>query len=519
MAIDDTLRKVSFALFACAVTALHGCANIMTIERSSMLPNGGRAVHLDAPQRLAYASKLGVLCAEPSPDALQAYAASLGTAVSSPTKESASIAIALSGSATSFGLRTQSITLMRDHLYRICEAYYNGKINEGDVISLMQRSQDLTLGILAIEQLTGAVVARQGTLTPGSDGGASAGLRSAADALAAAKKDEDEKKEALAAATSARDKQKEAVSAATAELAAKKAAAAPAQATVDALKPQITAAQVALNKANEEVGTATGRQLKQKAALDATTKALEAAKAKQDATQIEKLAAQQKADQAQLDKEDAALTAAKKAQGEQKAKLGELQAQSKTASEDSTLVEYRNAANTLKSQQDALKKTEASLKSASDDFALAQKITKLRQDEQNAGVAMVTGRTTSTGTFSSDDYRNNVNKDTIGQIAEATRSIVETVVYKGRLTEACANMMTAYARNPASATGMDKMMPVCNKVFDAAIQGYLKGIVPAAPLKSEPAITKSDLETPAPARRTGSPSLRFLSPPTLMIER
>jgi hypothetical protein len=120
----------------------------------------GLAIHLDAPQRLVF-SKPGFICAEPSPDALQAYASSLGFGVNIPGSAAAEVAQALATSAGSIGLRTQSITLMRDHLYRICEAYYNRAITELDVAQLLRRSQDMTLGVLAIEQLTGAVAARQ----------------------------------------------------------------------------------------------------------------------------------------------------------------------------------------------------------------------------------------------------------------------------------------------------------------------------------------------------------------------
>lgn len=56
------------------MVSLAGCANLLTIERRSALPRHGTAIHLDAPQRIAYADKFGHVCAEPSPDALQAYA-------------------------------------------------------------------------------------------------------------------------------------------------------------------------------------------------------------------------------------------------------------------------------------------------------------------------------------------------------------------------------------------------------------------------------------------------------------
>ncbi|MBM3482652.1 MAG: hypothetical protein FJX66_05065 [Alphaproteobacteria bacterium] len=113
------------------------CANFESIGRRSNLPDDGshesRAIHLDAKQRLVFAKGGGdrdddpaAVCAEPSPDALSAIAASAGIGASVPSQGAASAAAALQTSAASIGLRTQSITLMRDALYRVCEAYYSG---------------------------------------------------------------------------------------------------------------------------------------------------------------------------------------------------------------------------------------------------------------------------------------------------------------------------------------------------------------------------------------------------------
>lgn len=58
---------------------------------------------------------------------------------------------------------------MRDALNRMCEAYGNGAIGEAQVVTLLNRSQDLTAVIFAVEQLTGAVTANQFAVT-GSSG-------------------------------------------------------------------------------------------------------------------------------------------------------------------------------------------------------------------------------------------------------------------------------------------------------------------------------------------------------------
>lgn len=164
-------RLMSGSLAALGVAALAGCANLNTISRTTTLANSGtdpkttQAIHLDVQQRLVIVNSLNKYCAEPSPDAMAAYAAALGVGASAATKGSASVSAGGQSNAASIGLRTQSITLMRDALYRMCEAYANGGVGDAQVVTLLNRSQDLTAVILAVEQLTGAVSANQATLT------------------------------------------------------------------------------------------------------------------------------------------------------------------------------------------------------------------------------------------------------------------------------------------------------------------------------------------------------------------
>ncbi|MSP21035.1 MAG: hypothetical protein EXQ93_05865 [Alphaproteobacteria bacterium] len=155
-------------LIAAAALSMAACANTNTIDRRTLL-NGndakdGIAIHLDAQQRVVMA-RATTYCAEPSPDGLNAYAASLGIGGGVPTQGEATLAQPVQNSAASIGLRTQSITLMRDALYRVCEGFANGALGQVGATTLMARSQDLTAVVLAIEQLTGAVTASQVVLT------------------------------------------------------------------------------------------------------------------------------------------------------------------------------------------------------------------------------------------------------------------------------------------------------------------------------------------------------------------
>ena len=186
----DRNRLLAGRVLACAATLLlAGCANMQTLNRDTSAPWGKQlatAIHLDAQQRLVvFAAEK--YCAEPSPDALATYAAALGLTGSRLPNKSIAASAALNSIAGSIGLRTQSITLMRDTLYRTCEAAMNGYLSDEQVAILMARSQDLTAVVLAIEQLTGTVVAPPITLTTGTGSSAASTLLANAQALTAAK--------------------------------------------------------------------------------------------------------------------------------------------------------------------------------------------------------------------------------------------------------------------------------------------------------------------------------------------
>ncbi|MCX7290341.1 hypothetical protein [Janthinobacterium sp.] len=245
---------------------LSACANLHTINRTTELPLNGKAIHLDAPQRLVYADALGHTCAEPTPDALQAYISAAGAGVNSG-QNAASISTALSANATSVGLHSQSITLMREHLFRICEYAQNKSINAADTMLLMERSQDLTMGVLAIEQLTGAVVARQTALTGQGQSAASAGvlatqaqLDKAEERLAEREGDLDDVRDARIAQASASEQAQQALLDAAkadpkktaAEIKTLQDAASSAQLKLSQLDARLAAAQQAVDKAESE---------------------------------------------------------------------------------------------------------------------------------------------------------------------------------------------------------------------------------------------------------------------------
>ncbi len=142
-------------------TLLTGCGNFMSIHRSIDVDSGKGAL-IDIKQRGVFVSQHTTatgtetfVCAEPSPDAMAAYAAE--TSLSVPEK--VQIANAMQEGATFTGLRTQSIQLLRDGMYRLCEARMSGAIDNGEYNLLIRRYQKNMVALLAIEQLTGTVKA------------------------------------------------------------------------------------------------------------------------------------------------------------------------------------------------------------------------------------------------------------------------------------------------------------------------------------------------------------------------
>ena len=151
---------------------LAGCGNLMAINKQ-FEPDKGESISIDAKQRTVYSIKKTykdahgnptydwrAICAEPSPDALTAISASGGFSAEIVGK---AVSTALSGqeSSASIGLRTQTIQILRDAMYRLCEGYASGALDDIAFARLQRRYQNIMLGLLAIEQLTGAVVAKQ----------------------------------------------------------------------------------------------------------------------------------------------------------------------------------------------------------------------------------------------------------------------------------------------------------------------------------------------------------------------
>lgn len=147
-------RELCWAVIATAVL-LAGCAG-STIHTTSQLGTV-QTLSLDAKQRLVIQGRRQspdnkiTTCAEPSPDALVAQAAVLAAGGSVPSGASAvsgNAAVGFQESAGSLAHRTQTIQILRDGYYRLCEAYLNGAIDKDEYIATLSNI-DVTIAVIA----------------------------------------------------------------------------------------------------------------------------------------------------------------------------------------------------------------------------------------------------------------------------------------------------------------------------------------------------------------------------------
>lgn len=95
-----------------------------------------------------------VMCAEPSPDALSSLSSELATDLKYKELLQATLSLSQQEAASFVGLRTQTIQLLRDGMYRLCESYLAGALTKADYAWLMRRYQKYMVALLTIEQLT-----------------------------------------------------------------------------------------------------------------------------------------------------------------------------------------------------------------------------------------------------------------------------------------------------------------------------------------------------------------------------
>lgn len=165
------MRQRHIAIVIAATTVLSGCSG-STIFRQTALGNAN-VLSVDARQRVVIEGTrkdhTHVVCAEPSPDAIVASAAELAASGSAPignTTVTAKLAAAYGETAASIGVRTETIQVLRDGYYRICEAYLNGAIDGPEYKATLGFIDEFIVTVIAIETLGGSVVAPAVVISP-----------------------------------------------------------------------------------------------------------------------------------------------------------------------------------------------------------------------------------------------------------------------------------------------------------------------------------------------------------------
>jgi hypothetical protein len=170
---------------------LGGCSGSQEIFRPFDIDQ--TSVSADAKQRVIISALRGpegqtrrIVCAEPSPDATAATAASLGTdlAAKVPLPQAggtvspeANLALqyAIAEQVAYVGVRNSTIQLLRDGLYRACEAYMNGAIGDFGYSLILANYGRLMVALLSAEgltrpQFTGATILNSQANTTGQGG-------------------------------------------------------------------------------------------------------------------------------------------------------------------------------------------------------------------------------------------------------------------------------------------------------------------------------------------------------------
>ncbi|SDF25696.1 hypothetical protein [Pseudomonas thivervalensis] len=148
-----------------AALLLSGCnANWNSIYRTHdfQLPQIAKerqkSVFIDINQR-AIISGNDTICAEPSPDAMQAYAAQLAASGALSDRAKAELAAAVQTSAAYIGVRSKNIQLFRDEFYRLCEARMNDTLDDAQYNFFLARLQRYSVALAAVEELNQGAIA------------------------------------------------------------------------------------------------------------------------------------------------------------------------------------------------------------------------------------------------------------------------------------------------------------------------------------------------------------------------
>lgn len=143
--------------------SLVGCGTTYSLKSFSPMEGQPNVAFIDIKQRAILSGKRVrangvepeiVMCAEPSPDALSSLTTELAADAKYKDIVTSTLSFSQQEAASFVGLRTQTIQLLRDGMYRLCEGYLTGALSQADFAWLSRRYQRNMVALLTIEQLT-----------------------------------------------------------------------------------------------------------------------------------------------------------------------------------------------------------------------------------------------------------------------------------------------------------------------------------------------------------------------------
>lgn len=156
---------VIFLLAGCTATTKDSYFLKQVSASSSKAASDMEGLSIDAKQRLIWmpiksskdGTKRRLLCAEPSPDVMAALSSSFTAAAKSSIASKGDIGVnlqaSLTESLTNIGKRTATVQILRDSLYRACEAHANGMLDEFGYALLLSKIDNLIVQLVSIEAL------------------------------------------------------------------------------------------------------------------------------------------------------------------------------------------------------------------------------------------------------------------------------------------------------------------------------------------------------------------------------
>jgi hypothetical protein len=152
-------------LAGCLVLAACNSANQGSIFRTFSIAND--SVSIDANQRAILGSTVvgldgtprTIYCAEPSPDAFSSISSSIGGSIAGRIAGEGDVAVRLAQAlattaSDALSTRNATIQLLRDGLYRACEAHAAGALSDIEYVGVVGQYQNMMLALLSIELLT-----------------------------------------------------------------------------------------------------------------------------------------------------------------------------------------------------------------------------------------------------------------------------------------------------------------------------------------------------------------------------